>query len=124
MNEYIAEALREGRLKKGLTQQHVAKELGVRNNTICNYEKGAFEPSLDVFAQLCKMYELNVADVMERAYGLSAQFKGFTILPSEIALIGKYRFLDNHGKDVVKTMLQLELQRLFPEEKETETESV
>ena len=53
MNKYIIEKLKEGRSNANLKQSEVAKKLGVKANTLSNYENGVSEPDIDTFCALC-----------------------------------------------------------------------
>ena len=46
MNEYLIKKLKEGRLCKGLKQSDVAKKIGVKGNTLSNYENGVSPTSI------------------------------------------------------------------------------
>lgn len=111
MNEYLVKTLKEGRLHKGLKQSDVAEIVGVKANTLSNYENGVSEPDIDTFANLCEIYELDFAYVLGEAYGLCVSGTDFDIKPSEIEHIKKYRDLDDHGKEMVDFTLQKEWER-------------
>lgn len=111
MNFGILFYITHGRLNKGLKQSDVAEMVGVRPNTLSNYENGVSEPDIDTFASLCDIYGLDFAYVLGEAYGLSVQGGIFSIKPSEIELIKKYRELDAHGKEMVDFTLQKEWER-------------
>ncbi|ABR31325.1 XRE family transcriptional regulator [Thermosipho melanesiensis] len=57
--------LRELREKKMLTQQQLAKLIGVTQRTISAYEIGQAKPSLDVAIRLAKALGVSVEDVFE-----------------------------------------------------------
>lgn len=111
MNEYLVKTLKKGRIDKGLKQSDVAEMVGVKANTLSNYENGVSEPDIDTFANLCDIYGLDFAYVLGEAYGLSVQGGDFFIKPSEIEHIKKYRALDDHGKEMVDIVLGKEHSR-------------
>lgn len=111
MNEYLRKQLREGRLNKNLKQSDVTKLTGIKNTTLSNYENGVTEPDIDTFLQLCELYELDYAEILGEAYGLSVQGTGFNIKPSEIEMVKKYRELDSHGIEMVDFTLEKEWER-------------
>lgn len=111
MNEYLVKTLKEGRLNKGLKQSDVAEMVGVKPNTLSNYENGVSEPDIDTFANLCEIYGLDFAYVLGEAYGLGVSGTDFDIKPSEIEHIKKYRDLDDHGIEMVDFTLQKEWER-------------
>ena len=47
-----------------LTQTHLASLLGVGQQTISHYLKGDKLPALDTFANLCKILDLDPADML------------------------------------------------------------
>lgn len=116
MNEYLIKKLREGRLNKNYKQSDVTKLTGIKNTTLSNYENGVTEPDIDTFLQLCELYELDYAEVLGEAYGLNVQGTNFDIKPSEIEHVKKYRDLDDHGRDMVDTVLDKEHQRYKAEQ--------
>lgn len=111
MNEYLITKLKEGRTNKGLKQSDVATQIGVKGNTLSNYENGVSEPDIDTFCALCDIYELDAAELLGEAYGLGVQGSDFSIKPSEIEYIKKYRDLDDHGKKMVDYTLEKEWER-------------
>ena len=64
MNKYIIEKLKEGRSNANLKQSEVAKKLGVKANTLSNYENGVSEPDIDTFCALCDIYKLDPSDIL------------------------------------------------------------
>ena len=108
MNEYLISKLKEGRLSKGLKQSDVTKFTGIKNTTLSNYENGVTEPDIDTFLQVCELYKLDYAAILGEAYGLNVQGSDFSIRPSEIDHIKKYRNLDDYGKETVDVTLDRE----------------
>lgn len=113
MNKYLMRTLKEGRLSKGLKQKDVAEIIGVKANTLSNYENGVSEPDIDTFVILCGIYGLDLSHVLIEAYGLNLSTLGidFDIKLSEIEMIKKYRDLDSHGREMVDFTLTKEWQR-------------
>ena len=64
--------LRDMREKKNITQQQIADELGVKKNTISNYENGVSEPSLDAIYIMCNFYGIDFSDTLARFYKQSS----------------------------------------------------
>ncbi len=112
MNKFLVDKLKEGRLKKNLKQSDVTKYTGIKNTTLSNYENGITEPDIDTFLQLCELYELDYVYILGEAYGLGVQGSSFTIKPSEIKFVKKYRNLDDFGKESVEIVLDRETRRV------------
>lgn len=112
MNEYLIRKLKEGRLCKGLKQSDVAKKIGVKGNTLSNYENGVSEPDIDTFCALCEIYDLDPADLLNEAYGLIVPGCDFSIKPSEIEFLKKYRAIGSEGQRFIDTMLDREFSRV------------
>ena len=52
------ERIRELRDEKRLSQARLAKEMGVTQQTISDYEKGRIEPSIETIKKLCKFFDV------------------------------------------------------------------
>lgn len=109
MNELLVDRLRTARTSKNLKQQEVADILGIKPNTLSNWEKGRTEPDIDTFVKLCDIYEIDCASLLADVYA-------FKRIKSDISLIEyehikKYRDLDPHGKEMVDFTLQKEWER-------------
>ena len=59
----IAETLRTSREASGLTQQQLAKALGLQRQTISNYETGQQIPKIDVFLKIARVIKLSEAQL-------------------------------------------------------------
>lgn len=57
--------LKVQRAKKDLTQEHLAKLLGVSRQTINSIEKNRYVPSTLLALKLSKIFEVNVNDIFE-----------------------------------------------------------
>lgn len=112
MNAYLIERLKDGRIKKGLKQSDVTNLTGIKNTTLSNYENGNTEPDMDTFLQLCELYELDYAEILETAYSYKSKSIDFLLGEKEKSIIKKYRDLDSHGKLNVDTILKNEHDRI------------
>jgi transcriptional regulator with XRE-family HTH domain len=65
LKEHLAEAFRAARLRKGLTQEALAHEVGVTTETISNTERGASLVSLPVFIKMAAALELSIAEIVD-----------------------------------------------------------
>ncbi|AMQ18308.1 predicted transcription regulator, containing DNA-binding HTH domain [Thermococcus kodakarensis KOD1] len=55
--------LRELREERGLTQEELAKALGVTRQTIIAIEKGKYDPSLKLAFKIARFFGLNIEDI-------------------------------------------------------------
>lgn len=112
LNNYVIEKLKEGRANAKLKQSEVAEKIGIKGNTLSNYENGVSEPDIDTFCALCDIYNIDPSQILNEAYGLSVQGEEFKIKPSEIDHLKKYRNLDPHGQETVSYILDRETERV------------
>lgn len=112
--------IREARLNKNLTQEQLAKMIGVAKSTLTGYEKGNREPNMLTIQKMIKALCIDA----------NYLWQDFASFPFELTydemenLVKRYRSLDNYGKDVVSTILEKEYirvqnQSIVNEEKES-----
>lgn len=58
--------LREARLRKGISQKELSKEIQVAQNTISNWETGVREPSLDMLIRMADYLDCSVDYLLGR----------------------------------------------------------
>ena len=64
----FSEKLRVFRMKKGLTQSKLADMLGVKPNTVSNYEKGISSPDLDMFVKIVNILDVSPSNLLGIEY--------------------------------------------------------
>ena len=57
--EQFPNKLKEARKSCGMTQDEIAKELGIPRGNIANYETGRREPDLETIARLADYYNVS-----------------------------------------------------------------
>lgn len=97
--------LKAARLAAGLTQSHMAAELGVDKTTYCGYETGRRQPDIPKLRQLASLLDVSSDQLLGTAGAGSAT-------PEELGQLRKYRLLDVHGRDLVDTILEKEYERM------------
>lgn len=107
----IGTKLKELREENNFTRKEVAdklKEIGIdiSDKTLYGYESGRNSANADMFLALCKIYKCN--NIME-IFTDSVDDVLFT--NEEWLLIEKYRTLDEHGHDIINTILMKEYDR-------------
>lgn len=99
----FGERIIEARKAKGFSQKALADALGVTPMRMSHWENDKREPSIDYIKRLVKIL------------GVSADYLIGTA-PAELsatdsALVKRYRLLDGHGREIVDTILQIEIDR-------------
>ena len=112
--------IKESRKKLGLTQDELAKQLGVSRRTIQNYEKGEVIPETkrEILFKSLKINLPNNFNEPEPDYLILTGYDERILQIEEnikareqiITLAGKNEFLINHQKEMIKLLkLQLEM---------------
>ena len=60
----FAENLRELRKNAGMTQKQLAAVMGVDQRTVSAWEKGVCEPSFQILASLCELFNETFNDIL------------------------------------------------------------
>lgn len=102
MNELLITRLRTARIDKNMKQQEVADILGIKPNTLSNWEKGRTEPDIDTFVKLCDIYEIDCASLLSDVYAFKRIKSDISL--SEYEHIKKYRFISEHSPDGRETI--------------------
>lgn len=101
---YFGDKLKTARKAKNLTQKELANLLGVKHNSISNWENNQNKPDPDTIELICGV--LNVTP----NYLLASESDDTN--PQEKLLLKQYRKLDSHGKKIVDMVLQEEYNRV------------
>ena len=107
----IGTRIKMRREELGMTQPELACLIGVSKGSIGNYESGISRPNEDILIKLfsaldCDANYLYFDDINKSEDILDS---------SEKNIIKKYRVLDEHGKDMVDTVLDKEYSRCAEE---------
>lgn len=108
VNKYLIDLLKQARIDCGLKQKDVAEVLGIKDNTLSNWEKGRTEPDIDTFIKLCEIYGVNSSELLERSYNIKRLSEKLKPNLSELEIIKKYRSLDPRGQQAVQDTLDRE----------------
>ena len=112
----LGERIKTARESKGYLQSDLAKLIGVKSSgVISNWEKDLNKPDAEKIVKICEVLNVS-ASFLLNYYGKST----FECAPSEQSVIEEYRLLDEHGKDIVDTVLSKEYDRC---KEQTVTES-
>jgi transcriptional regulator with XRE-family HTH domain len=96
--------LKEAREAKNLKQSELAAMIGVNSGAvISNWEKDINKPDVEKLPSLCESLEVDITYLLD----FNAEVN-FTVAPTEIDRIKKYRNLDQYGKKAVDVILDVE----------------
>lgn len=96
--------LKELRKRAGYTQKEVYEHFEIPQSTFSSWEVGKSEPSGEMLMQLCEFYK---CDMMEEF----SKPQSDTVTNTDLKLLEKYHALDEHGQDLVSTVLNKEYER-------------
>ena len=102
----LNQRIKEARIKMGYTQEQLGNIIGVAKTTISGYEKNR-EPDAATIGLIIDALKVD-ANFLFQDEMKEFSARDFTI--PEIKIIKKYRALDEHGKDMVETVLEKEYQ--------------
>lgn len=110
------ERLVELRKERGFTRENFAEYLGVSKYTLRNYELGKTEPGHVFLKYLASVFKVSVDYLLCTTEDRTPYNKTPVYSKQEIDHIEKYRDLDEHGKELVDTVLDKEHERLYNSE--------
>jgi transcriptional regulator with XRE-family HTH domain len=99
---YIAERLRNERLRRDLTQMHVAEKVTVSQSHLSNIERGK-AVDLATAKKLCELYDMSFEDLVGRFFGIKTALQHEIENAVEIGaedralLLSMYKFMKDRG---------------------------
>lgn len=100
----IGKKIRDARLTLNMTQEELAKRIGVSKNAISNYENGVSTPKLELLCAIMKHLEVDA----NYLYGVTKSQDTMKLSPREKQIIIEYRKLSPVEKKRFDMMLGLE----------------
>ena len=101
----FGEKLKLARTEAGLKQAELAKQLNTTGNTISNWENNVSKPDLDTLSYICGILHVNAS------FFLQPTLPEDEVSITELKIIKKYRYLDDHGRKMVDFTLEEEYKR-------------
>ena len=102
----IGDKIKERRVQLGLKQSEISKATGIKTTTLSNYENNVSTPNEQNLYKLMDTLKCDANYLFEWE-----EQENINISYSEKQKIIKYRELDDHGKQMVDTVLELEHNR-------------
>ena len=101
----IGEKIKTARTAKGLTQVQLAKLIGEKSGTVINnWESATSRPAIEKIPRLCEA--LNITpDIL---FSMKGEYPSV----NEMAMVRRYRVLDDFGKTAVDSVLNVEYERV------------
>lgn len=91
--------------QKKMSQKNLADRLSLSQTAVTNWLKGKNAPDIDTLADICDILNVTVNDILSRPSSFTASLEARQI--SE-----KYNLLDSYGKDLIRLVLDKELERI------------
>ncbi len=102
--------IKAAREKAGYSQKELAELIGVAPNTFHGYESGKHDPKSDLLIKIARACHVTT-DFLLGTSDVSETIEDVLLSESEEKHIQKYRALDEHGKEIVDTNLEIEYNR-------------
>lgn len=100
--------IKEARNALNITQEELAKKLGVTKGAVANYENETSHPKEPIMYKLFDALQVDANYLFQDEMGSDYPMK---VSYEEMNHIKKYRALDTHGKDIVDIVLDKEYDR-------------
>ena len=99
----LKDTLRELRTEKNMTQKELSEQLDLSKNTVCEYEKGRAEPSLETLLKLSAIFGVSVDYLLGRSddFGnvtVTTASPSAVLTPDEQEILETYRNLPPHRR--------------------------
>lgn len=104
----IGSRIKECREKLGITQEELAKLMGVSKGAIGNYESGIGYPKVENMTKLFSILQTDANYLFQDEVSNTTNER---VSLQEQKHIKKYRTLDEYGKEVVESVLDIEAKR-------------
>lgn len=99
----FGELLLKLRKQKEFKQEYVASQIGVKKNTISNYENNISKPHYEQLVKLCNLFEVDANYFLQcDITSVSNKFN-----PEDQNIIDKYKTLTPHDKEIVDYILDM-----------------
>lgn len=105
----IGKRIKEARTALNMTQEDLAKLLGVTKGAVANYENETSHPKEPIMYKMFDALHVDANYLFQDVVNIPVHKNDVTL--SEFDHIKRYRDLDEHGRDMVDTVLEKEYSR-------------
>lgn len=98
VKEEIANNLLFYRKRAKFTQRELANQIGVKNNTISQWESGTNSIDVEILFKICEILDVSVNDM----YGSYAHTNSLAPSAEENRLLENYRTMNEEGREKVE----------------------
>lgn len=105
----IGKRIKEARISKGLTQEELARELGITKGAVANYENETSHPKEPVLYALIDTLGVDPNYLFQDCVSVLSNKNSPPLSDEEIKIAKDYRALDTHGKCMVRLVIAEEL---------------
>lgn len=105
----IGKRIKEARNALDMTQEELAKLLGVTKGAVANYENETSHPKEPIMYKMFDALRVDANYLFQDVVNIPQKVNNITF--SEFEHIKKYRDLDDHGKELVDLILEKEAER-------------
>lgn len=106
----VGSRIKELREDKDMSRSELADKIGVTVGAVSNYENEVSSPKEPILFKIMEVLECDANYLFQDSINMPSMKNNFSVF--EHNLIKKYRELDDHGKDMVDTVLQKEFDRI------------
>ena len=115
----VGSRIKELREDKEMSRSELADKIGVTIGAVSNYENEVSSPKEPILFKIMEVLGCDANYLFQDSINIPSMKNTFSIF--EHNLIKKYRELDDHGKDMVDTVLQKEFDRIIVQDAEPKT---
>ena len=115
----VGSRIKELREDKEMSRSELADKIGVTIGAVSNYENEVSSPKEPILFKIMEVLGCDANYLFQDSINIPSMKNTFSIF--EHNLIKKYRELDDHGKDMVDTVLQKEFDRMIEQDADPKT---
>ena len=108
----LGEKIVKARKNMGISQKELSEKLGISPTRLNYWEKDKRFPPVPMLNRLSEVLQIDGGALIGRNPKESAVAEGMPLSEQELTLLKRFRILDDHGKEAVSGILNIEYQRI------------